>query len=210
MKKVKKKSISTLIFDLGGVLVDLNWDKCTQEFEKIGVDKISELLSTTLQTDFILDFEIGKISIEEFRDKIRSLSKQKVTDEQIDNAWESFLIDVPQEKLNLLLELKKSYRIVMLSNTNPLSFAVCRDRIFRKNGKTIYDYFDKFYLSYEMKMCKPNKNIFQKLLEEENISASEALFLDDGKHNIETAKSLGLHTQLIKPFSELQLKYLFE
>ncbi len=203
-------SITTLIFDLGGVLVDLDWDRCTQEFRKIGVAEITELLSTTVQTDFILDFESGKISTEEFRDKMRSFSKQEITDKQIDAAWESFLIDVPQEKLDLLLELKKRYRVVMLSNTNPLSFAVCRDKIFKKDGKTINDYFDKLYLSYEMKLCKPGKEIFEQLLKEENIAPNEALFLDDGDPNIETAKLLGIQTRFVKPFSQLKLEDFFE
>ncbi len=208
MKKIS--SISTLIFDLGGVLVDLDWNRCTREFQKIGVNEITNLLSTTVQTDFILDFESGKISTNEFRNKMRSFSNQKISDEQIDKAWDSFLIDVPQEKLDLLLELKKTYRIVMLSNTNPLSFAICRDKIFKKAGKTINDYFDKLYLSYEMKLCKPDKEIFEQLLKEENIAPNEALFLDDGKHNIETAKLLGIQTRFVKPFSQLKLEDFFE
>ncbi len=154
----KIKNISTLIFDLGGVLVDLDWNRCVSEFEKIGVTEVSKHLSTTIDTGFILDYECGKISTEEFRDNIRSFSNQKLSDKQIDSAWASLLIGIPQAKLDLLLELKKIYRVIMLSNINDLAFKSC-NKMFNNNGKNIYDYFDKLYLSYEMKMCNTAKDI---------------------------------------------------
>ncbi len=206
----KKSDISVLIFDLGGVLVDLDWKKCTDEFEKIGVKRITEILSTTVQKDFILEFECGKITTQEFCDKIRELGTKPITNKEIEKAWASFLMDIPKQKLDLLLELRKKYRVVMLSNTNPLSFATCKDEIFTKYGRTIDDYFDKCYLSYQMKMAKPKKDIFLQLLKKENVSAENCLFLDDGKHNVETAKSLGIQTCLVEPFSELDLTDVLE
>ncbi len=201
----KIKNISTLIFDLGGVLVDLDWNRCVEEFKKLGVNEVAKYLSTTIDTGFILDYECGKISTEELRENIRSFSNQKLDDRQIDDAWASLLIGIPQAKLDLLLELKKTYRIVMLSNINPLSFKVCNE-MFNNGDKNIYDYFDKLYLSYKMKMCKPNKNIFLQLLKEEDANGSECLFLDDSPINVNTAKEVGINSRLIEPFQKLDLK----
>lgn len=200
----KKNNFSTLIFDLGGVLVDLDRERCCQNFEKLGVYEISNILSTTMQTGFIFDFEIGKIDTQTFRDEIRKQTTNSITDEQIDQAWNSFLVSIPTAKLDLLHELRKQYRIVMLSNTNPLSFAYCRDNMFTQQGKKIEDYFDKCYLSYQMKKSKPEKDIFLQLLAEENKQPEECLFLDDSQHNIATAKALGIATQWIPPHTTLR------
>jgi len=197
--------ITTIIFDLGGVLVNLDWNKCIIGFSEIGIEEMSELLSTTLQRGFILDFEKGLISEDEFRNQLRKYSSKTLTDKQIDLAWSSFLVNIPAEKLELLWQLKQKYKILMLSNTNSLSYNFCVNTMFNTNGHTLDDYFDKCYLSYQMHLCKPEADIFEALLKDAGVKAEECLFLDDGIHNIDTAKKLGFRTRFVEPYSEIKL-----
>lgn len=197
------RDITTLIFDLGGVIVDLDWDLCVENFRKIGVEKMDLLLSTTLQRGFILAYERGEISTEEFRCEVRKFTSKNVSDAEIDYAWTSLLVDVPKEKLQLLLDLKKKYRILMLSNTNELSFEFCKNNFFSQKGHTINDYFDECYLSYKMHANKPELDIFEKLLEDAGLQADECLFLDDGIQNVKAANALSFHTEYIEPYSSI-------
>ncbi len=198
-----KNDITTLIFDLGGVIVNLDWDRCVANFREIGVNNMDSLISTTLQRGFILEYERGQISSEEFRNEVRNYTEEEVTDKEIDYAWTSLLVDVPDEKLQLLFDLKKKYRVFMLSNTNELSFEFCKNSFFSQNGHSIEDFFDKCYLSYQMQMNKPEPEIFEALLKDAGLKAEECLFLDDGIHNIKTASELNFQTEYIKPYSDI-------
>ena len=196
-------NISTLIFDLGGVIVDLDLAKCIQNFKELGLENIEQYLSNFGQKDFFMQFEKGQIGIPVFRDEIRKLAGIELTDAQIDEAWCSFLTQIPVEKLHLLSELKKKYRLLMLSNTNPLHIQTAVAAEFSKTGKTMQDFFDKCYLSYEMGMVKPDVEIFKALLADAQVKAEECLFLDDGKKNIDTAAALGIQTYWVKPNENL-------
>jgi len=195
--------ITTLVFDFGGVLINLDLNQCILNLKKLGIENVEQYLSNFGQKDFFLQFEKGQIGTEQFRAEIRKLSTETLMDAEIDAAWCSFLCDIPSEKLDLLLELKKNYRILMLSNTNPLHIEVSAAAEFEKAGRNITDYFDKCYLSYKMKMAKPDVEIFQSLLESEQVDAGQCLFLDDGPKNIEQAKKLGFQTYLVNPNEDL-------
>ena len=199
----KYQDITTLIFDLGGVIVDLDWNQCIRNFEKIGINDMEKLVSTTLQKGFVLDYEMGLTSDDQFRTEIRKYAVSEVTDDQIDYAWTSLLVGIPAEKLDLLMELRKKYKVLMLSNTNNLSFRYS-EKMFDVNGYRITDFFDKCYLSYEMKLTKPSAEIFVALLADAGLKAEECLFLDDGIHNINTASELGFQTEYIEPFSSVK------
>ncbi|MEI7504349.1 MAG: HAD family phosphatase [Paludibacter sp.] len=196
-------NISTLVFDFGGVLINLDLNQCILNLKKLGLENVEQYLSNFGQKDFFLQFEKGQIRTEQFRAEIRKLATKTITDVEIDAAWCSFLCDIPSEKLALLLELKKKFRILMLSNTNPLHIEVSAAFEFEKTGKNITDYFDKCYLSYEMKMVKPDAEIFQALLKSEDVEASQCLFLDDGPKNIEQANKLGFQTYLVSANQDL-------
>jgi len=196
-------NISTLIFDLGGVIVDLDLPKCIQNFKALGLNDVEQYLSNFGQKDFFLQFEKGQIGIPEFRNEIRKLAGIELTDAQIDEAWCSFLTQIPVEKLHLLSELKKKYRLLLLSNTNPLHIQTAVAAEFGKTGKTMQDFFDKCYLSYEMGMVKPDVEIFEALLADAQVKAEECLFLDDGKKNIDTAAALGIQTYWVEPNENL-------
>ena len=193
----KKTSITTLIFDFGGVIINLDLPTCIQNLKKLGTNDIENYLSNFGQKDFFLKFEIGEIGTPEFRNEIRKLTNKTITDAEIDNAWCSFLCDIPSERLELLEKLRKKYRLLLLSNSNPLHVEVSAAIALQGPGKTIRDYFDKCYFSYEMGLTKPDPAIFEALLADAGLEATECLFLDDGPKNIEAAKRLGIKTYFV-------------
>ena len=152
-----------------------------------------DILNDFVQDGFFLEFEKGSIDAARFREIICDHIGHIVKDDEIDKAMGDFLSDIPVKRFETLLRLKKSYNIFLLSNTNPIAMGKVRD-IFSTYGIDINNCFDKMYLSYQMKMVKPNSDIFLKLLEDSGIKAEESLFIDDGEMNINTANSLGFKT----------------
>ncbi|MDP4239047.1 MAG: HAD family phosphatase [Bacteroidota bacterium] len=197
------KNVNTLIFDLGGVLINLDLNQCILNFKQLGLENVEQYLGKFGQSGFFMQFEKGDISAIKFRNEIRKLTPNLLTDAQIDKAWCSFLLDIPAEKLHILAELRKKFRLVLLSNTNIIHFPNSDEILFTKTGKRLTDYFDKCYLSYEMKMVKPDKEIFENILSSENVQANECLFLDDGLKNIEQAQELGIQTYLVSEREDL-------
>jgi putative hydrolase of the HAD superfamily len=193
----KKKTVTTLIFDFGGVIIDLDLPQCIENLKKLGVESIESYLSNFGQKEFFLQFEKGEIDIPEFRNEIRKLSNRTLTDAEIDAAWCSFLVDIPAERLVLLEKLRNKYKLLLLSNSNPLHVEVSAAMALEGTGKTIRDYFDKCYFSYEMGLTKPDPTIFEALLDDAGVEAAECLFLDDGPKNIEAAKTLGIQTYFV-------------
>lgn len=196
-------NITTLIFDFGGVIYNLDMSRCIKKFRDLGFENIDTYLGNYGQSGFFLQYEKGEISTAQFRDEIRKLTDHTLTNEQIDDAWCSFLCDIPQGKLDILSELKTKYRLLLLSNTNPLHIEVEAKKEFGKRGKTIHDYFDKCYLSYEMGLAKPHAEIFNAVLADANLNAGECFFLDDGIKNIEQAQQLGFQTYHVDPAESL-------
>lgn len=189
--------IKTIIFDFGGVLVDLDKQACLNAFSELGIVDLDRYISNYAQSGLFLKLEKGQVSTDEFRSEIRKLARTAITDSQIDEAWNCFLVSIPEYKLDFLLELRKNYRVVMLSNTNQIHFEQRARFEFSKRGLSLDKYFDKCYLSYEIGMAKPDEDIFHHLLKNENASPEEMLFLDDGEQNIITAKKLGISSYLV-------------
>ena len=198
--------IKVIIFDFGGVLINLNRQAAVDKLVELGVHDADSLLNNYVQSGLFLDLESGAVTPDEFRSALRTKYQlEGITDEQIDEAFLAFLLDVPEEKLQLLRKLKtsarneagESVRIVMLSNTNAIHFPYCIKKHFEYGGYKMSDYFDALYLSYEMRASKPDEDIFIKLLEAEGVQAHECLFLDDGPRNIEAAEQLGFQTHLV-------------
>ena len=190
--------IKNIFFDLGGVLINLDKESCLNEFQKLGVQKIEEQIGHSFKSGLFLRLEEGTITPAEFRNKIRQMTKKQVTDEEIDYAWNSFLLDISPSKLELLPELRKHYRVFMLSNTNKIHFDYMKSHNFSvKKGLSINDYFEKCYLSYELHLSKPDKAIFEAVIDDSGVLPQESLFLDDNRQNIETAQLLGFQTYLV-------------
>ena len=193
------KNVKTIIFDLGGVLLDLHLDKCLKAFTNIGFPRFSKYINAYAQQGFFLLLEQGKITTEEFCEEVRRLSGTDTPDTAIIHALEQFAETIPEYKLSLLLELRKRYAVFMLSNCNKITIDYLSRTEFNKQGLAINDYFDRLYLSYKMGYTKPDPLIFKKLIADSNIDPQETLFLDDGQDNILTASKLGFQTYLVKP-----------
>jgi len=196
-------NISTLIFDFGGVLIDLDMNQSILNFKKLGVENVEKYLSNFGQLGFFMQLEKGKISAEEFRCEIRKMTPKAITDSEIDDAWNAFLVRIPSEKLDIVYELRKKYRVIMLSNTNAIHFPYAEQTFFSYKNRSIDEYFDKCYRSYDMKMAKPDAEIFEAILSQEQVAANQCLLLDDGPKNIEQAQKLGFQTYFVDPKEDL-------
>lgn len=201
------KEIKTLIFDFGGVLINLDKERCIEKFTKLGIKGIDELLSHWCQKGLFLQFEEGKITSNLFLNEIRKMSTFTISDDEIKAAFFSFLIDLPRYKLDLIARLHSHYQIFLLSNINELIYNFCVKEYFFKFGKKIDDYFDKKYLSFQLHVCKPKKEIYLKMLQDSGIQPEEALFLEDGEQNILTAQSLGINTFFTLPKEDFSLLF---
>lgn len=195
--------IKNIVFDLGGVLVPLNRQECEAAFGNIGFNDFGKILNEYVQGGFFLDYEKGTITTGEFRDILRGYIDNKVTNHQIDTAMGSFLEIIPDDKLELLISLKSRFKLYMLSNTNEIAMNIVKP-FFNKGNLTISDYFDKLFLSYEMKMAKPDSEIFIKMATDASLEASETLFIDDSPANIQTAQELGFKTLLFNRDMDLK------
>lgn len=196
-------NISTLIFDLGGVIYDIDIQKGIENFRKIGFTGADKYIGKFTHTGFFIQWEKGEISPEEFRNEIRKLSINSLTDKQIDEAWCSIMLGIPRERIDLLKELRKKYRLLLLSNTNYIHINISLPEELAKFGLTMDDLFDKCYYSYLMGAVKPNADIFEMMLMDAKLKPEECLFLDDGDKNIETAKKLGINTYHVTPGQSL-------
>ncbi len=199
----------TIIFDLGGVLIDLDKEACVKAFQDLGLHDADKYLSAYLQQGIFLELEEGKLSNEAFCDSFRELSTNKqATNQEIEAGWCKFLLSIPDYKLDMLLELRKKYQIFMLSNTNRIVADHYTRHIFTKQGLTINDYFDRRYMSYEIGCVKPDLRIFQHVISDSGINPRETVFLDDGEKNIIAAKTLGFQTYLVSP--EEDFSFIFQ
>jgi len=193
------KGIRTIIFDFGGVLLNLNMRACVDAFARLGYDKIDELIDHYKQKGLFLLFEEGKISTDDFFTELQKMVGLHVSIDDLKQAYLSFLGDLPQYKLDLILQLRKKHKVYMLSNINQFIFEHCKKTYFETDNHVFEDYFDKAYLSFELGVCKPDKLIFEKMIEDAKLTPNQCLFLDDGIKNIETAKLLGFNTYFVKP-----------
>lgn len=188
--------IKTLIFDLGGVLVSLNRERCLENFSKnLGFNNFGDYLNAYAQKGFFAKYENGDMDSIEFRDEIRKrCTRENVQDEDIDEAFFTFLTHVDPYKVKLLMELKKKYHLLLLSNVNPIGWSKCCELFYDANEIDIEDVFEKLYLSYRVKASKPGKEIYEYLIKDSGINPEEALFIDDSKTNIEAGAEMGLNT----------------
>lgn len=187
--------IRNIVFDLGGVIMTICQDEAIKRFKSIGLKNVEDYLNPYTQTDIFGDIEEGKISAEQFRAKLSELIGKEVTYEECKFAWLGYRQDVPLRNLDILRKLKaQGYKLILLSNTNPFMMSWGLSGEFDGNGNSLESYFDSLYLSYKLGVMKPNKKIFQYIIDNEKIQPGESLFIDDGERNINAARLLGFKT----------------
>jgi putative hydrolase of the HAD superfamily len=187
--------IKSIIFDLGGVILKINYSKTVDEFKKIGVLNFKEFYSQKKQTLLFDDFEKGKIKPEEFISSLKDSENLKIKEIDFINAWNAMLLDIPIEKLQFINGLKKDYKIFLLSNTNEIHIKKFEKDLKKNNMlEQFYKCFDKIYYSSRMGKRKPEKNCFNQVLEENGLIAENTLFIDDSIQHIEGAEKAGIKT----------------
>ena len=188
------KQIKNLLIDFGGVLIDLDRQRCLDNFQRLGLTDVSHLLDVCHQQGFFSLHERGEIDAAGFRQCIRQVADKPLSDEQIAEARNCFLGTIPTYKLDLLLQLRKKYKVYLLSNTNDIHWEWSCKHVFTYNGHTVNDFFDRIFLSYEMKLAKPNPDIFRMVSAQAPLSFGETLFIDDSPENCRVANQLGIAT----------------
>ena len=189
------KQIKNIAFDLGGVVIALSYEQAVRRFEEIGLKDARQHLDAFHQRGIFGDLERGIITTEEFRIELGKLIGREVTYDECLYAWHGYVEYVPQKNLQMLLKLRQlGYKVCLLSNTNPFMMQWAMSNEFDGNGHSMDYYFDNLYLSYKYKYMKPSPEIFKIMLEGQQSSAEETLFIDDGQKNVEAAKELGMKT----------------
>jgi glucose-1-phosphatase len=176
IETLSEKPIDTIIFDLGGVLLNLDFKRSIDAFINLGFINVEK-----------------EISSGEFRDELRKHAGLDISDEDIDRAWTAMLMDLHEENLEIMEKLKCSYRIFLLSNTNPIHIESLHSR--NDNSKSysgLVGLCEKAYYSYEVKMRKPDREIFDHVISDADLDPGKTLFIDDSIPNIETAEDTGL------------------
>lgn len=185
--------IENIVFDFGGVLIDLDFERLLNAFRKIGFNDIDAQLQTYERDGIFQMYELGEMTTDEFRMAIREKSNVTLTDLDIDNLWNLMLVKIPSEKLDLILKLRNNYNIYLLSNTNPIHWEYACKNSFSYKGYSIKDFFIKTFLSYEMHLAKPDKAIYERMLNEARLIPEKTLFIDDSLANCNVAKQLGIN-----------------
>jgi HAD superfamily hydrolase (TIGR01509 family) len=187
-----QKGIKNILFDLGGVLLNLDYALTVSAFRKYspGFKSFDAVYSGHSNRKVFEDFETGLISAVDFRNEVRVLLGRELSDAAIDEAWNAMLLDFPARRVDLLKRVGKEKRIFLLSNTNEIHLKALEGKL--------PDVFEKVYFSNRVGMRKPNADIFRYVLEENDLDAAQTLFIDDSPHHVEGAGKLGIQTYLLK------------
>lgn len=192
-----------VIFDLGGVVLNLDYSATTRAFENLGLKDFSKLYSQLSQTNLFSDFETGKIASQHFINNLLQYLPYGTSPNEVVSAWNKMILDVPSERLDLLLRLKEQLPIFLLSNTNELHVSLVRRHWNETSPLPMEHFFNTIYFSHEMKMRKPDPEIFLTVCRREGLNPINTLFIDDTSVHIEGAKKAGLLAYHLKDPDEL-------
>lgn len=188
--------IKNIVFDLGGVLCGLDAERCIRAFHQIGAEEVAVYVEEHRVEDLFLQSELGYITTEEFCEEVRRITQRPIDDEKIVWAWNELLTGITPERRQAVLELSKKYRLFVLSNTNDMHWKKWEaSSLLPLKGEVFKDgVFEKCFLSYELHLAKPSREIFEAVLQQADIKADETLFIDDSLKNCQAAQALGIHT----------------
>ena len=195
------QNIKNIIFDLGGVILNLDNQRTEDAFFNLGVRNIREFFGHGHAASFFKEYEVGAITDRQFIDSIREMAGlDGVSDEAIIEGWNALLLDFPPARIELLQKLGKSYRIFLFSNTNALHLAALQ-RIYTQTfgGGSLEDHFERTYYSHLLKMRKPDRASYEYILRENQLEGRETLFVDDAIINVEGAEHAGLKGLYLRP-----------
>lgn len=193
-------NIENIIFDLGGVIINLDIDKTFHKFSELFHRDIrSEIFSDDDKNKFFRDYETGKIDDEQFRSLIAELAGFSIPDNLIDEAWNAMLMDIPLDRIDWIYQATQKYNCVVLSNTNHIHVNHFEE-FFNKVTRYGYpeDFFQNLYYSFEIGERKPDTAAFEHVLVDTGFDPAKTVLFDDLKENLATAKDLGIQTEYVE------------
>ncbi len=202
--KIDLTNIKNIIFDLGKVLLNLDFNASVVAFQKLGL-KTDVLDNKQAYSDPVFyELEVGKVTPKEFCNRVRKvLNNQYATDLQIEDAWYSMILDVPANRVKVVQELSKSYNVYLFSNTNQIHIERLHRAFKAEHGIDFPSLFVKDYYSHEIHERKPDLSSYQKVIELSGINPEESIFIDDLEKNIIGAQQSGLKTFWLKEGMEM-------
>jgi len=189
---MKQNSFDAIIFDLGGVIINLDYQLTIEAFKKLGIVNFEEMYTQAKQNNLFDDFETGKISSQHFINSLLPFLPSGTSANKVVHAWNAMILDFPKKRLELLDQLNSKYRVFLLSNTNDIHLQAVNRSLANTTDRKLTSYFEKVYLSHEIKLRKPHKEIFELVCNEQNLNPVTTLFIDDTIGHINGANSIGL------------------
>lgn len=186
------ESIKNIIFDFGGVIVNLNKQAAINAFRQFGFHA-EAYIGDYVQSGIFTGLELGTMSDSEFYDFVCRQTGRTLDDNTIQDAWNRMLTDIPLRRMQAIKKLRSKYHVYMLSNTNRIHWDYSCRHLFPQEEWTPADCFERIFLSFEMHMMKPGKDVFKHVLEEARLHPEETLFVDDSAANCAVAQELGLN-----------------
>lgn len=185
--------IKNIIFDFGGVIYDIDFNRARNAFAEIGVGNFDELYSQASQNHLFERLEKDLISPDEFRNEMRNITNKQISDFEIDAAWNALLVGFRYERLELLQSIRNNYKIFLFSNTNRIHYAHFLKQFQSfANFKSFDGLFVKSFFSFDIKRRKPDRDAYYYIIETMKLIPEETLFIDDSIQNINPAKEIGI------------------
>ncbi|OJJ14242.1 hypothetical protein BKI52_43680 [marine bacterium AO1-C] len=203
--QVSRHQIKNIIFDLGGVVINIDWQLTVAAFQKLAKPEFKAqnedlIQKGTYKAQFFIDYEIGSINDATFCQHLRDTFHLDANDAQISEAWNALLMDVPANRIELINNLRNTHRTFVLSNTNAIHIEEANNILHKAHGVTTYDdLVEKAYYSHLMNKRKPWPEIYQQIIDENELNPAETLFIDDNVENIQAANSVGLQGLHVVP-----------
>lgn len=197
--------IRNILFDLGGVLLDIDYNRTEQAFRDLGFEDFEKMYGQFRADALFEKLETGHITPEDFCEKLKGRAPEGVTESQLIGAWDAMLLDFRRTSLEYLKTLSKKYKIYLLSNTNEIHIAALRSMFAEQVGPGwLDDYFHKAYYSCAIGQRKPHRGSYEFVLADAGLKAEETLFIDDSYNNLEAAATLNLRTHLMLPEERIE------
>lgn len=197
--------IKNIIFDLGGVIINLDIPRTIKSFEAFGIKDFEKTYSQLAQTPLFDQFDKGLITEHDFFDGIRTQFKLQQSLTEIEEAWNSMLLDFPAQRLQQLLNYKKQYRTFLLSNTNVTHIRSFEQTLQQAHQvSNLSSYFEKDYYSCHLHMRKPDAEIFEFVLAENDLKPEETVFIDDTIIHVKGAEKCGIKAFLLPKGAEFK------
>ncbi len=199
------QKIKNIIFDLGGIFIDIDYKKTEDSFIQLGVTHFNKLYNQQKSSALFEDLDTGKITPLQFYNALRNLTQLNLSNQEINSAWNAMLGHFQKEKLHWLKTLKNQYNLYLFSNTNQIHFDAFNKILEEDTGyNNLGSFFIKTYYSHEIKMRKPYPASFSAILKEQKLKATETLFIDDTEVNVQGALKAGLNALLVNPNENIQ------